>query len=43
MEANVHEQVDADAQKKWPENLRVRPVAGVKRKGYDVLEWKDDV
>ncbi|KAF2440685.1 hypothetical protein P171DRAFT_476072, partial [Karstenula rhodostoma CBS 690.94] len=29
--------VDSDAQKKWPENLHVRPVAETKRRGYDVL------
>ncbi|KAJ4358449.1 uncharacterized protein N0V89_003032 [Didymosphaeria variabile] len=35
--------VDPDPRNKWPGNLHVRPAAEVKKKGYDVLAWKDDL
>ncbi|KAK7189501.1 hypothetical protein PSPO01_04504 [Paraphaeosphaeria sporulosa] len=38
-----NDSIDSDPQKRWPEYLHVRPVAEVKRKGYDVLQWKDDL
>lgn len=37
------DQIDSDPRKKWPKNLQVRPKAEMKRKGYDVLGWKDDL
>lgn len=42
-ELTMYGQVDPDPKMGLPERLHVRRVAEVKRKGYDVLAWKDEL